>query len=323
MPAFSAMVSTPVWRAPAEAWVRERVAAAGGRVVGDMAQPRVRAWSTQLVVPTDRGRLWFKANCPALAFEPGVHVELARLDPGEVDQPFAVDVSRGWILTSDRGTTLGDSREATLADWQAVVTVAAGMQRRLADQGPDLLAAGLPDCAPHTVPARFAELTAALSGLPAGRPSHLDAATAQRLLGARGLVEDSVATLLAGPMPTASWQHGDLHPGNVFAVEGGLRIFDFGDAQWAHPLEILAVPWGWVDRRTELPWPHILGAYASVWADVLGPAELDRLLAAAMVTLAVNRSGTWWRCLEGATPAELAEWGDSPRYFLELVLEPW
>lgn len=323
MTSFSEMVSTSAWRSAAEAWVRERVAEAGDRVVGDIAQPRVRAWSTQLIVPTDRGQLWFKANCPALAFEPAVHAELARLDPGEVDRPFAVDVDRGWILARDRGTTLGDSREATLADWQDVVTVAAGMQRRLADHGAELLAVGLPNCAPHTVPARFAELVDALAALPADHPSHLDAGMVRRLRAARGLVEDSVATLLAAPMPTASWQHGDLHPGNVFAVDGGLRVFDFGDAQWAHPLEILAVPWGWLDRRSSLPWPAVLGAYASVWAEVLGPAELERLLAAAMVTLAVNRSRTWWRCLEGATPTELEEWGDSPRYFLELVLEPW
>jgi len=288
-----------------------------------MFQPRVRAWSTQLVVPTDRGRLWFKANCPALAFEPAVHEVLSRLEPTEVDEPFAVDVARGWILTRDRGTTLGDSREATVGDWQAVVSAAAGMQRRLAEHGPELLEAGLPDCAPHTVPARFTELIAALAALPVEHPSHLDDAAARRLRGAHGLVEDSVATLRDGPMSTASWQHGDLHPGNVFAVDGGLRLFDLGDAQWAHPLEILGVPWGWISRRTSLPWADVLAAYASVWADVLSPAQLERLLTSAMVTLAVNRSRTWWGCLDGATPAELQEWGDSPRYFLELVLEPF
>ena len=111
--AFSEVVSAPAWRAEAEDWVRAQVAESGGRVVGDITQPRVRPWSTQLVVPTDAGRLWFKANCPALAFEPAVHRTLARLDPGEVDEPVAVDAERGWMLTRDRGTTLGDSHEAT------------------------------------------------------------------------------------------------------------------------------------------------------------------------------------------------------------------
>ena len=77
-----------------------------------------------------------------MAFEPAVHRTLARLDPGEVDEPVAVDAERGWMLTRDRGTTLGDSHEATLDDWRAVVALAARLQRRVADHGPDLLAAG-------------------------------------------------------------------------------------------------------------------------------------------------------------------------------------
>jgi hypothetical protein len=319
--AFSDVVSSPAWRREAEGWVRAQVAESGGRVVGDITQPRVRPWSTQLVVPTGAGLLWFKANCPALAFEPAVHRTLARLDPGEVDEPVAVDAERGWLLTRDRGTTLGDSHEATLDDWRAVVALAARLQRRLADHGPDLLAAGLPDCSPHTVPARFVELTDALAELPREHPSHLDEAGARRLRSAGGLVDDAVGTLLDGSMPLASFQHGDLHPGNVFAVEGRLRLFDFGDAQWAHPLATLAVPWGWIDRRSTVPWPAVLEAYAAEWVDDVSPAELERLLPAAMVTHVVNRALTWWGALADATPAELAEWGDSPRYFLELVVE--
>ena len=319
--AFSEVVSSPAWRAEAEDWVRAQVAESGSRVVGDITQPRVRPWSTQLVVPTDAGRLWFKANCRSLAFEPAVHRTLARLDPGEVDEPFAVDVDRGWILTRDRGATLGDSHEATLDDWRAVVAVAARLQRRLAAHGPELLAAGLPDRSPHTVPARYAEQIDALAALPREHPSHLDESTVGRLRSASGLVDDAVATILASPVPTASLQHGDLHPGNVFAVEGRLRVFDFGDAQWSHPLETLAVPWGWVHQRTTLPWPAIVDAYASGWADVLDSPAFERLLAAAMVTQPVNRCSTWSAALVDATPEELAEWGDSPKYFLELVLE--
>jgi Ser/Thr protein kinase RdoA (MazF antagonist) len=36
--------------------------------------------------------------------------------------------------------------------------------------------------------------------------------------------------------------HGDLHPGNVFSVNGDLRLFDFGDAQWAAAPEVLGPP---------------------------------------------------------------------------------
>ena len=96
---FSEVVTSPTWRSDAEEWIRDRVVAAGRTVTGEITQPRVRPWSTQLIVPTDAGLRWFKANCPALAFEPALHATLARLEPDEVDEPFAVDAERGWIVT--------------------------------------------------------------------------------------------------------------------------------------------------------------------------------------------------------------------------------
>jgi hypothetical protein len=42
-----------------------------------------------------------------------------------------------------------------------------------------------------------------------------------------------------------------------------------------------------------------------------------------MVTHVVNRALTWWGAVADATAEELAEWGDSPKYFLELTLEPF
>jgi hypothetical protein len=317
---FSEVVSSETWRTEAERWIRERVNDAGAAVVGDVTQPRVRPWSTQLVVPTDAGLLWFKANCPALAFEPALHATLARLEPDEVDEPFAVNAERGWIVTRDRGSTLADSRESTLADWQALLRTAARMQRRLVDHSADVRRTGIPDCSPHTVVSRYDTMTERLAALPSDHPSHLSADAADRLRAGRQIVVDAVAVLLDSRVPV-SLQHGDLHPGNVFVVDDGLRLFDFGDAQWAHALELLAVPWGWISQRTSLAWPEVVAAYASVWADVVSSDEIERELSSAMVTQVVNRAFTWWGAVARATAEELVEWGDSPRYFLDLVLE--
>ena len=285
-------------------------------------QERVRPWSTQLVVPTDQGRLWFKANCPGLDFEPALHAVLAELEPDEIDAPFAVDVERGWLLTRDRGVTLGDSHPATAEDWADVVSTAAGLQLRLTPHRERLLAAGLPDCGPETVLGRYDTMIDRLAALPGEHPSHLPSERARELRERREIVEDAVALLRGGPLPT-TLQHGDLHPRNVFAVDGALRVFDFGDSQWAHALEILAVPYGYLTRLTALAWEPVLTAYAAVWADLASPGDLERLMPAAMTTQAVNRSQTWWDAVSVATEEELVEWGDSPRYFLELVLEPF
>ena len=169
--------------------------------------------------------------------------------------------------------------------------------------------------------ARYSWLVDELSDLPPDHPSHLGAAEALSLRQALAPVEDAVDTLLGAALPV-TFQHGDLHPKNVFVADGGLRQFDFGDAQWAHALEILAVPYGWVTRLTDLPWSHVLEAYASCWSDVVSTDQLASLFPAAMVTHAVNRSFTWFGAIQGAQPAELAEWGDAPAHYLRLAHVP-
>ena len=319
---FSHWVATDTWRDVATAWIRDEHASVSRQVTGEGVQRRVRPWSTQLVVPTDRGTVWFKANCPALAFEPAVHRALSSLEPDEVDEPLAVDDARGWMMTADRGVTLGDSRDATLEDWQAVVRLAATLQRRVAEEGPALRGAGLPDCSPPTVAARYRWLIEQLAALPVDHPSHLGDDGRGELEDGLPVVEGAVETLSAARLPV-TLQHGDLHPRNVFAVGDSLRVFDFGDAQWAHALEMLAVPYGYVTRLTTHPWPDVLSAYAQEWSDVVDPADLEALMTPAMVTHAVNRSFTWLGSIVGAQPHELAEWGDSPLYYLKLALQPF
>ncbi len=319
---FSTQVASGEWLAQAHEWITSELDQVGRTVTGEVVQTRIRPWSTQLVVPTDLGTVWFKANCPDLAFEPALHGALARLVPDEVDRPLAVDPGRGWMMTADRGVTLGDHHTPTLADWQDVVALAANLQRRVAGHGDELGAAGLPDCSPGTIPGRYDRLVAELSALPPTHPSHLAADAADELRAGRGVVEGAVARLLTAPLPP-TLQHGDLHPKNVFVVDAGLRVFDFGDAQWAHPLEVLAVPWGWVTQLTTLPWEPVLDAYAAGWGDLVGRAELEELMSAALVTHAVNRSQTWLGAVAGATGQELQEWGDAPLYYLRLALEPF
>jgi hypothetical protein len=319
---FSVRVASEAWRNEAHAWIEARLAEVGRGLTGEIEQRRIRPWATQLVVPTDRGTVWFKANCPELAHEVAVHETLSQLVPDEVDVPLAVDAERGWMMTADRGMTLGDSHEATLEDWQAVVQLAATLQRRVERSGDRLLRAGLPDCSPPTVVARYGWLVDQLEGLPSGHPSHLTAQEAQSLRARSDTVAEAVEVLVAAPLP-ATLQHGDLHPRNVFAVDGGMRIFDFGDSQWAHPLEVLAVPYGYASRVTPMPWQPLLEAYAAVWADVVDVPTVESLLPSAMVAQAVNRSFLWLGAVVGAQEHELAEWGDSPVYYLRLVHEPF
>lgn len=326
---FSVEVSSESWRADAERWIAAALAARDAVVV-ETRQPRVRPWSTQLVVeaagPMGAERYWFKANCRAQSFEPALQSLLSSIAPDDVDAPVAADPGRGWMLTADRGPTLADRHEPGAADWSRVITEWARLQRTVAGRSAALLDAGVPDCAPATVPARFAELLEFVLGLPSGHPSAPDAATAAALEGAADRVSRAAETLEAGGLP-ATLQHGDLHPGNVFASDdagAGLRLFDFGDAQWAHPIEAVLVPYGVMEYRGIDPEP-VLAGFREAWAEV---ARFDdggwaELVAAAETTQAVNRAYTWWGCLAQATDDETAEWGEAVlRHFSRVLGRP-
>jgi Phosphotransferase enzyme family len=320
---FSERVTEPRWRREAEEWIHAALTRVGMVVSGPVSQPRVRPWSTQLVAPLEGGgQVWFKACCPAQAFEPKVQQLLAHLLPHHVDVPLAADARRAWMLTRDRGTTLQASRPPTLSDWQAVLRGNAELQRALRAHAGAMLASGVPDCSPGTVVQRLTDMTATLAGLPAGHPAHLAAEVAEQLYAATGRVA-AAADLLAASALGTSLQHGDLHPGNVFAVDGELHVFDFGDAQVAHPLECLAVPWALTHRDPELPWGDLLAAYHEPWADLTSLEDLAELLPAALTTQPVNRSLTWWACLAEASEQEWAEWGEAPVRHLTNVLLPW
>jgi hypothetical protein len=321
---FSVLVATESWRAEVDAWIHDRVEEGGRRITGPLDQRRIRAWSTQIVVPTEAGPLWFKANCPSMAFEPALHDLLATLVPDDVDRPYAVDPSRGWMMTTDRGTTLGESHEPTLADWQAVVTTTAHVQRVLVDHRDEVLATGVPDCAPPTVPSRFDDLLERFAALPDSHPSHADADLVARLTAVRPRIVEAAEQIVASAVPM-SIQHGDLHPWNVFAVgaegERSLRVFDFGDVQWAPVMEALAVPYGVITEEGRLPWEPVRDAYVECWADVADARTMHALWEATAFTQPVNRAQTWWDALAAATDDEMAELGGFPLQHLCRVLE--
>jgi hypothetical protein len=320
--AFSVLVSESGWGAEADRWIASSLNEAGLSPIGAPEQQRVRPWSTHRVVATSAGRVWFKGNCPDQSFEPGLQRLLARLAPGRVDSPIAVDDSRGWMLTWDRGDTLSERYELTLADWCALVQEAGDVQRRSAGLREELLATGLPDCSPATVPNRFDALLARYAALDVQHPSHLTPGQLRRFRDIRPAVVDAAAALAQSELPSTV-NHGDLHPGNVFSVAGGRCLFDFGDAQWAAAPEVLGPVWAWLTRRTHHPWQTVFAAYAEVWSDLVTSSEFDRLVAAAMTTLPVNRSQTWWSATHQTTTAERAEWGDAPLSHLGNVLQPW
>jgi len=317
---WSESVGGKEWRREAERWIHDVLGKRGVKVTGPVEQPRIRPWSTQLVIPTENGKVWFKATCPGNAFEPMVQRSLAELVPDDVEAPLAIDDGRGWMLTNDHGPSLGERHEPSEADWCEVVAQTGRVQRELAAEKERLADAGLPDYSPATVPERFDRLIERFSLLSPEHPSHVSAALALQLAQARPQVAEAAQQLEESPVPS-TFQHGDVHPWNVFVDGGRMNLFDFGDAQWAFAFEAMSVPFGWITSEKKLPWEPVRDAYREQWSDIVTLREYEALWQASTLTHSVNRSATWWRGVQGASVAEWAEWGDAPRLHLINVLE--
>lgn len=273
------------WVAEADAWIDEACARSGRRRTGS-ATARGRMFSVVARVPTDTGVVWFKASP---GFEPALLGALARWRPGSFSAPLATDLERAWSLLADGGETLRDrQRLAPGPDvWPGMLTRYAGVQRYLVGHVDGLLALGLPDLRPHSVPAQFERLLSATEN-----------GISIELRGLAPRLEGWCAELAALGIP-ASLDHADVHPGNVFAAAG--VPFDWGDAVVAHPFCSL-----WVALRTAAEQagvsPHsarigvLADAYFAPWREAGYPANvISRSLRLALRIAPMGRALAWNR----------------------------
>ncbi|MEU4607094.1 hypothetical protein AB0F43_29270 [Kribbella sp. NPDC023972] len=286
------------WFAEADAWVRERLAAAGAVVCGAPVPYKIRFWAAVWCYPTDHGLFWFKENNPGQAFEAALVAAMAEALAQHVVAPLAIDPERGWLLTADQGRTL-DEQDGT--DWHRLVIEYAAFQRDTIPFESTLLASGLTSLAPSRLADAVQPVADWFSGLADDHPLHPDPST---LTGVRRAAENlsAVQRLLPGAIPMALDQN-DLHARNVFRPDpaGPFRFFDFGDAVWGHPFATLASVREDVDDE-------VVTAYLEMWSDLAPLDVLRRELEIAEPLHVVHRMVSWHRLLEHADEIEGAAW---------------
>ncbi|WP_225728721.1 MULTISPECIES: phosphotransferase [unclassified Nocardia] len=189
-------------------WAATELARLGIEITGPATEIRRRDWSLLARIPTDAGQVWVKANARAFAHEGPLLSALARLRPGSVLEPLAVQPDRGWLLSPDGGVTARDSP----AEWAALIDSYVDLQHAAASHLDELRATGIPDLAPPQLITVYRHFESRIPGL-----------------GPR-IAESAAALAEFGRL---SVEHNDLHTGNVFADRG--LIFDWGDAVLTHP----------------------------------------------------------------------------------------
>ena len=300
--------SSPAWRSEVESWLTDVLGAAGHGLTGPVVQPRIRPWSTQLIVPTSAGRMWFKENAPGLAFEARLLAVLATLAPDQVVVPWAVEPTRGWVLSPDAGPTLATLERADEATWVQVLQEYAALQRRLAPHAADVIGSGVPVLRPAEAGRWVHAYAEGLAALPESDPGRITTEDLADVVARLPRLDQAAGALEGGPVQL-SLEHNDLHTNNTFIPTAGsrLRFFDFGDALWAHPftslwlvLRTVADDWGVDDHDPSLQ--RLADAYLEGWSESAPLAELRELGSAAATFGPVHRVHAWVRALSTTEP---------------------
>jgi fructosamine-3-kinase len=265
VPAQRAPWARQGWMADAVAWIHESLAELGRSPTGDVEQ--IKAWclSSLLRVSTTDGTVFFKATAdsPLFADEGNVMRELARLFPGHVPAPLAVDSQRRWMLLDDLGPELGwDAPPEVRGE---VLRVFAGMQIESIGHADKLLGLGCVDRRLDVLATEARDLLADDSSL-----AGLDDEEAERARALGSNVDDLCAALAESRMPYTVL-HGDLHLSNVARHGEKYVFFDWTDASVGHPLfDLIDV----FREESEAIHDQLRDIYLSAW---VGTEPMDRL----------------------------------------------
>lgn len=315
----------PSWLAAVEEWIEDRLMPRGLTIGGDLEPVHIRPWSTVIKVPTVTGDVWFKANGGATRYEPRLTVALSRWTTGRVLTPLAIDAERGWSLLPDGGQTLR-STGADLAEWTEMLRQYGELQRETVPLAGDLLAMGVPDHRPSTMPSLLAGLLSRPDELRIGEADGLSAQTYARLQSSLPEFTECCAELeVAGVPPMV--QHDDLHDANVFVDGERLIFFDWGDASVSHPFCSLLVTLNAASHRFELAPgdPALLrlrDSYLEPWTERHDREDLIRAVSLAVKVGTVGRALAWRRALTGSGAAAWRDYGEAVPGWLAELFEP-
>ena len=287
-------------------WVGEAARYAGLVLTGDVEQPHVRPWSSAVRFGAQGGDLWFKVNGAGTRHEGSLVAALAELEPALVPPVLAVDPDRGWSLSRDAGPVMRSIAppEQLWGSWEAMLVRYAEAQIRLSLHRGAVLATGMPEVAPTTMPGQLRGLVDELGSLPA-EEGGLTAAEVEKLEAAFDEYDAGCDELASSGVPTTI-QHDDLHSSNI--CWGGsaesTRIIDWGDASWGFPLATMlctlnSLAW---HAKCELDDQRVVrarDAYLEPFTEYAERADLVRYVDLARRTGCVARALSYRAALRG------------------------
>lgn len=224
------------WRKEVREWIHAQAQQHGMLVIAEIEQPHMYAWSTVLHVPTDQGKLYFKATAPETIYEAALTQALARWFPDCMPEFVAVDAGRGWMLMRDSGDQLRASIRPNkdIAPWKPVIRRYAEVQIGLAQHVTEMLSLRVPDHRLSLLPSLFVRLLADETNFMIDQEKGLTSAEWREVKEKAPRLEEMCQQLAAYGIPE-SLNHGDFHDGNVLLKDERITFFDWGDGDITHP----------------------------------------------------------------------------------------
>ena len=297
-PARRAPWAAEGWLDEARGWIEASLEALGRPPTGRVEQLRVWCLSCLLRVPTADGAVFFKATAasPLFVEEGSVMRGLARLFPGSVPEPLAVDPARRWMLLDDLGPELG--WDAPIETRELVHRLFAEVQVESSRHVDELLELGCVDRRPGRLVTQIGELVAddeALAGLDDSEIERLRALEPRLLELCRGLATRGVPCALV---------HGDLHLSNVSQIDGRYVFYDWTDACVSHPFfDLIDV----FREKEESVKTRVRDAYLSRWLDFEPRDRLLELWAETEIVAALHHAVSYRHILAGVEPGAESE----------------
>lgn len=299
------------WFDSAKAWIFDTLDRKGLRVTGEVENLRQRPWSIVLSVPTNQGRVYFKASAPFLSNEPALTQALYRWRPDCMVQVLAVNLESSWMLMSDEGVILRNFIQSPedLRHWETLLPLFAEIQIEMADRQQDLLELGIMDRRLSILPAMFDQMLQDYEAMRLDREDGLSLVKHHQLQDFVPRFTEMCEQLNASAIPL-SLHHDDFHDGNVYVSDGRYTFSDWGESCLTHPffsmvinLRSTADQLNLPDEITESPerfTPQInrlRDLYLEPWTRYESPQALREIFSIAWRVGMINRALTWYHVL--------------------------
>ncbi len=310
------------WHDQAAEWITARLADNDRHASGPVEVVHQRVWSIFMRQSTDRGMVYFKAPAPPF-FEAPLTRALAQWRPDCTVPLLGVDLTRGWLLSADAGSTLRSIGQtpAQIEHWLKALPLYAQLQVEMAEHGNELLSCGTPDRRLSILPDLYSRLLDETDSLRIGLDQGLTPEEHHALLDLRPRFAELCAELDNIGLP-ATLTHEEIHENNVL-FDGKRYIFtDWSDASVAHPFFSMIVT-----LRAASYWlkldefgPEMMrmrDAYLEPWT---GFATREKLLSAFELAYCLgmaNRALSWNEALRSLTEEQIEPYNDSVSGWLQ------